>query len=84
MSALTKRATVYFDPAMHMALQHKAQETSRTLSDMSTMLSAMHLPKTPANFRGKHPDPKRISLLVESIPVILEQLKPQGGRNYEH
>ncbi len=34
MSALTKRATVYFDPAMHRALQHKALETSRSLSDI--------------------------------------------------
>jgi predicted transcriptional regulator len=34
MGALTKRATVYFDPAMHRALQHKALETSRSLSDI--------------------------------------------------
>lgn len=34
MCALTKRATVYFDPAMHKALQHKALETSRSLSDL--------------------------------------------------
>jgi len=34
MCALTKRATVYFDPAMHRALQHKALETSRSLSDL--------------------------------------------------
>lgn len=34
MSALTKRTTVYFDPAMHRALQHKALATSRSLSDI--------------------------------------------------
>jgi predicted transcriptional regulator len=34
MCALTKRTTVYFDPAMHRALQHKALETSRSLSDI--------------------------------------------------
>ena len=34
MGALTKRATVYFDPAMHRALQHKALVTSRSLSDL--------------------------------------------------
>lgn len=34
MCALTKRATVYFDPVMHRALQHKALETSRSLSDI--------------------------------------------------
>ena len=34
MGTLTKRATVYFDPAMHRALQHKALETSRSLSEI--------------------------------------------------
>jgi len=34
MGGLTKRATVYFDPALHRALQHKALETSRSLSDI--------------------------------------------------
>jgi len=34
MSALTKRTTVYFDPALHRALQHKALATSRSLSDI--------------------------------------------------
>ncbi|MBU5613335.1 ribbon-helix-helix protein, CopG family [Geomonas azotofigens] len=34
MCALTKRTTIYLDPAMHRALQHKALETSRSLSDL--------------------------------------------------
>lgn len=34
MGILTKRATVYFDPVLHRALQHKALETSRSLSDL--------------------------------------------------
>jgi len=34
MGALTKRATVYFDPSLHRALQHKALETSRSMSDL--------------------------------------------------
>ena len=34
MSNLAKRATVYFDPAMHNALRHKSLETSRSLSDL--------------------------------------------------
>ena len=29
-----KRTTVYFDPVMHRALQHKAIETSRSISDL--------------------------------------------------
>lgn len=34
MGDLAKRTTVYFDPAMHNALRHKALETSRSLSDI--------------------------------------------------
>lgn len=34
MCAVTKRTTVYLDAAMHRALQHKALETSRSLSDL--------------------------------------------------
>lgn len=34
MSELTKRATVYFDPAVHKALQHKALETTRSVSEL--------------------------------------------------
>ncbi len=34
MSTLTKRATVYFDPALHRALRVKAAETDRSLSDL--------------------------------------------------
>lgn len=34
MAELTKRTTIYFDPAMHKALQHKALETSRSVSDI--------------------------------------------------
>ena len=34
MSTLPKRATVYFDPALHRALRVKAAETDRSLSDL--------------------------------------------------
>jgi hypothetical protein len=34
MGNLAKRATVYFEPAMHTALRHKALETSRSLSEI--------------------------------------------------
>ncbi len=34
MSPLPKRATVYFDPALHRALRVKAAETDRSLSDL--------------------------------------------------
>ena len=34
MQTPTKRATVYFDPAIHRALRVKAAETDRSLSDL--------------------------------------------------
>jgi len=34
MATLHKRATVYFDPALHRALRIKAAETDRSLSDI--------------------------------------------------
>ena len=34
MSSVSKRATVYFDPAVHRALRVKAAEMDRSLSDL--------------------------------------------------
>jgi hypothetical protein len=34
MSSDSKRATVYFDPALHRALRVKAAETERSISDL--------------------------------------------------
>lgn len=34
MTALGKRSTIYFDPAIHKALKIKALETSRSVSDI--------------------------------------------------
>jgi hypothetical protein len=34
MTTLTKRATVYLEPALHKALRLKSLETSRSLSDL--------------------------------------------------
>ncbi len=34
MSSIPKRATIYFDPALHRALRVKAAETDRSLSDL--------------------------------------------------
>lgn len=34
MTALTKRATVYFEPDLHKALRLKSVETSRSLSEL--------------------------------------------------
>jgi predicted DNA-binding protein len=34
MAALSKRSTIYLDPALHQALRLKALETSRSMSDL--------------------------------------------------
>ena len=34
MSSISKRATIYFDPALHRALRVKAAATDRSLSDL--------------------------------------------------
>ena len=34
MATQTKRATIYFDPALHKALQLKAVETSRSVTEL--------------------------------------------------
>ena len=34
MTELTKRATIYLDPALHKALRLKSVETSRSMSDL--------------------------------------------------
>jgi predicted DNA-binding protein len=34
MTALSKRSTIYLEPALHQALRHKALETSRSMSEI--------------------------------------------------
>jgi predicted transcriptional regulator len=34
MTTLSKRSTIYLDPALHRALRHKALETSRSMSEI--------------------------------------------------
>ena len=43
MSSITKRATIYFDPALHRALRVKAAETDRSLSDHVNEASRLSL-----------------------------------------
>jgi predicted HicB family RNase H-like nuclease len=59
MNTPTKRATVYFDPAIHRALRLKAAETDRSLSDLvneaiklSLAEDAEDLPNRTLHLRG--------------------------------
>jgi hypothetical protein len=75
MGTLTKRATVYFDPAMHRALQHKALATSRSLSDVVNDVVHRALAEDAedlAAFDDRVNDP------LISYEAVLKELKANG------
>jgi len=53
MTTLSKRSTIYLDPALHQALRLKALETSRSMSEIINEAVKEHLLRT-----------QRISLLL--------------------
>jgi hypothetical protein len=61
MNTTQKRATVYFDPAIHRALRVKAAETDRTLSELVNEAVRMSLAEDAADLaafdeRASEPD----------------------------
>jgi len=61
MSTVSKRATIYFDPALHRALRVKAAETDRSLSDLVNEAVKLSLVEDAEDFaafdeRAKEPD----------------------------
>jgi predicted transcriptional regulator len=75
MSALTKRATVYFDPAMHKALQHKALETSRSLSEIVNDAVRSSLAEDLEDLAAFE---ERVHEPLVSYEVLLKELKANG------
>lgn len=75
MGALTKRATVYFDPAMHRALQHKALETSRSLSDIVNAAVQQTLFEDAADLAAFE---DRVNEPLVSYETVLKGLKASG------
>ena len=75
MSALTKRATVYFDPAMHRALQHKALETSRSLSDIVNDAVRQALAEDAEDLAAFE---ERVNETLVSYEAVLKELKTSG------
>ena len=60
MSSDPKRATVYFDPALHRALRVKAAETERSISDLvneAVQLSLVEDAEDLAAFEGRVREP---------------------------
>ena len=75
MGTLTKRATVYFDPAMHRALQHKALETSRTLSEIVDDAVRHALAEDAEDLAAFE---ERVNEPLVSYEALLKELKDNG------
>jgi len=75
MGTLTKRATVYFDPAMHRALQHKALDTSRSLSDVVNDAVRHSLAEDAEDLAAFE---ERINEPLISYEAVLKELKASG------
>ncbi len=75
MSSNPKRATVYFDPALHRALRVKAAETERSMSDLvneAVQLTLAEDAEDLAAFENRMNEP---SLPYE---VVVKDLKRRG------
>lgn len=75
MSALTKRTTVYFDPALHRALQHKALATSRSLSDIVNDTVQQALAEDADDLAAFD---ERVNEPLVSYESVLKELKANG------
>ena len=75
MGALTKRATVYFDPAMHRALQHKALVTSRSLSDIVNDAIHQALAEDAEDLAAFE---ERVNEPLVSYEAVLKELRADG------
>jgi len=75
MGSLTKRATVYFDPAMHRALQHKALATSRSLSDVVNDVVHRALAEDAEDLAAFE---ERVNEPLVSYEAVLKELKANG------
>ena len=75
MKTPTKRATVYFDPAIHRALRLKAAETDRSLSDLvneAIKLSLAEDAEDLAAFEERASEPNL------SFEAVVKELKKRG------
>ncbi|HEX9691734.1 MAG TPA: hypothetical protein VGA22_06520 [Gemmatimonadales bacterium] len=70
-----KRATVYFDPALHRALRVKAAETEQSLSDLVNSAVRVTLAEDAADLAAFATRAKEPSLAFEDV---LKDLKRRG------
>ena len=76
MATSQKRATVYFDPALHRALRVKAAETDRSLSDIvneAVKLSLLEDAEDLAAFEERASEPS------VSFEEVVKDLKRSGS-----
>ncbi|MCF8262589.1 MAG: hypothetical protein K9J12_17565 [Melioribacteraceae bacterium] len=72
---LTKRATVYFDPAIHKTLKVKAAENSTSISEIINNLLLRELTEDKEDLDSFR---ERISEPVISYKRLLDELKADG------
>ena len=75
MSELSKRATVYFDPAIHQALKIKAATTQQSLSDIVDLALRQQLSEDQEDLSAIA---SRISEPEVSYETLLDDLKKHG------
>ncbi|HNS22688.1 MAG TPA: hypothetical protein PKH24_19450 [Sedimentisphaerales bacterium] len=75
MASLSKRATVYFDPAIHRALKIKAAETTRSISDIVNDALRRELAEDEEDLRAFEERAKERRF---SFDKVLKDLKANG------
>ncbi|MCG6877570.1 MAG: CopG family transcriptional regulator [Deltaproteobacteria bacterium] len=75
MSTAAKRATVYFDPAIHKALKLKSIETSKSISDLVNMAVKESLAEDAEDISAYE---KRVNESLISFSEMVKRLKKDG------
>ncbi|GJL75076.1 ribbon-helix-helix domain-containing protein [Nitrosomonas sp.] len=75
MSHLSKRSTIYFDPAIHKALRIKSAETSRSLSELVDEALRLVITEDQADLNDNN---QRKDEPVISYEEMLAELKQHG------
>ena len=75
MSTPAKRATVYFDPAIHKALKLKSIETSKSISDLVNMAVKESLAEDAEDIRAYE---ERANEPLISFSEMVKRLKKDG------
>ena len=75
MSALNKRATIYFDPVIHRALKIKSAETSRSISELINDAVRRELAEDEEDLRAFEERAKEETVSFEKV---LKDLKANG------